>query len=1043
MAIKGSLKEASLPDVLQLLALGRKTGCLAVADRHNFGYIYFEQGRISYASIVNRRDRLGDMLVKAGRISAEQLEQAIERQHGDRDSRLGEILVEMGALAPTSCDGYIRIQIEEAVYFLFTWSPGTFNFEAGVQPESRRIPGADQSGVAAAGGRPPGGRVEPDREEDPHVRPDLRGRPGAPGAAAAVALSPEQERLLPLLDGSRDVQQMIEDSGLVEFEVGQGALRADHRRLRPPGGYRRPAAARRPPTGGWRSTGISGVAFYKTGMLDEADARIPPGGTSSSRRKRAPPFYLGLIALRQARWEEAVAPVPAGRGAGRRQGRRRCTTSASRWSSWGGSTRPRRRTPKRSPGRGTMRAACSAGASPRSSATTMKSRPGRLARARELLGDRQPPPLWFWAADARRPRAPGRSASARWSTRRPGSRPGPENAVLRNNLAVLLEVTGDVDRCRGACCARRSRRSPRCPRSRRIWATCCTGRAGTTRRWKSYERAAKLAPELGDDLYFKLGNIAYRRRDQERARECWRRATATQSRRISWRGPISTSSVGVVTVTVEDAEFAAPGPQDLRARRASRVDAYKDECLRRRIAVRMRAGERARPTRTICGYSNANPAEYERLADALTINVTRFFRNPETWERLRRDGAAGTLWHRHRRAPDLERWMRVRARSPIRSPCSAARTARQAGHPESAGPAGRSTRPISTACSLGGPRGAWYPEAAFSETPPDLLARLYRRARPAATRSRPAIRRPVSIGRLDLTREDAAACRLRHDHLPQRGDLLRPAHAGAAVRPVRRARCAPGGYLVLGKVETLLGAARERLDTGGCPGADLPADARDRREILVRRGRPGRWAGAERPLITLGLGSCVAIVLLRSGEHGSAGWPTCCCRRRRSAAGPDGPAKLPQTAVPRLLEGDERGAAPIPGGSPRGWWAAPACSPTCRRRVRSRWASATWWRPGRCCTAHGDSAGAARRWAATSAARSGSRWRRAGRGLVGGAWCTAPLSRPTVLVVDDSALVRRVLSRDDGRLGRVSGRGHGPRTDSMRCGRCTSTSRTS
>ena len=33
MAIKGSLKEASLPDVIQLLALGRKTGCLAVADR--------------------------------------------------------------------------------------------------------------------------------------------------------------------------------------------------------------------------------------------------------------------------------------------------------------------------------------------------------------------------------------------------------------------------------------------------------------------------------------------------------------------------------------------------------------------------------------------------------------------------------------------------------------------------------------------------------------------------------------------------------------------------------------------------------------------------------------------------------------------------------------------------------------------------------------------------------------------------------------------------------------------------------------------------
>jgi hypothetical protein len=64
MAIKGSLKEASLPDVLQLLALGQKTGCLSIADRSNFGYIYFEKGRISYASIVNRRDRLGEILSK-------------------------------------------------------------------------------------------------------------------------------------------------------------------------------------------------------------------------------------------------------------------------------------------------------------------------------------------------------------------------------------------------------------------------------------------------------------------------------------------------------------------------------------------------------------------------------------------------------------------------------------------------------------------------------------------------------------------------------------------------------------------------------------------------------------------------------------------------------------------------------------------------------------------------------------------------------------------------------------------------------------------
>jgi hypothetical protein len=73
MVIKGSLKEASLPDVIQLLFLGRRTGCLALADRHNFGTIYFEEGHIVYAAIVNRRDRRRPWCGAAG--SAAQLEQ--------------------------------------------------------------------------------------------------------------------------------------------------------------------------------------------------------------------------------------------------------------------------------------------------------------------------------------------------------------------------------------------------------------------------------------------------------------------------------------------------------------------------------------------------------------------------------------------------------------------------------------------------------------------------------------------------------------------------------------------------------------------------------------------------------------------------------------------------------------------------------------------------------------------------------------------------------------------------------------------------------
>ena len=43
-AIEGSLADVSLPDICQLISLGRKSGCLTVTDHSNFGYVYFEDG---------------------------------------------------------------------------------------------------------------------------------------------------------------------------------------------------------------------------------------------------------------------------------------------------------------------------------------------------------------------------------------------------------------------------------------------------------------------------------------------------------------------------------------------------------------------------------------------------------------------------------------------------------------------------------------------------------------------------------------------------------------------------------------------------------------------------------------------------------------------------------------------------------------------------------------------------------------------------------------------------------------------------------------
>lgn len=61
---------------------------------------------------------------------------------------------------------------------------------------------------------------------------------------------------------------------------------------------------------------------------------------------------------------------------------------------------------------------------------------------------------------------------------------------------------------------------------------------------------------------------------------------------------------------------------------------YKERCLRRRIAVRMRARGLHR-YREYARLLEHDAAEAERLLDAVMINVSKFFRNTEVWDAIR------------------------------------------------------------------------------------------------------------------------------------------------------------------------------------------------------------------------------------------------------------------------------------------------------------------------------------------------------------------------------------------------------------------------
>lgn len=249
MAIKGSLKEASLPDVLQLLSMGKKTGCLGLSFHDSFGQIYFDSGRICHASIVNR-----------------------------------------------------PLDTENAVYTLFTWTSGTFNFEPGVEPEE----GAERVSVD-----PQSLLLEGARRVDEWSLIEKK----IPSFDVVFSidrsrlmlnrdpLSPEQEGLLPLIDGHRDINGLIRDSGLGEFEVGKalyGLLNASF--LLPVGRKRTTPTLPRNASPLERRELAS--ALYRAGMHDEALREFR--ALVEEADDPVASFHVGLIALRQKEWSGAV-----------------------------------------------------------------------------------------------------------------------------------------------------------------------------------------------------------------------------------------------------------------------------------------------------------------------------------------------------------------------------------------------------------------------------------------------------------------------------------------------------------------------------------------------------------------------------------------------------------------------------------------------------------------------------------------------------------------------------------------------------------------
>jgi chemotaxis methyl-accepting protein methylase len=258
----------------------------------------------------------------------------------------------------------------------------------------------------------------------------------------------------------------------------------------------------------------------------------------------------------------------------------------------------------------------------------------------------------------------------------------------------------------------------------------------------------------------------------------------------------------------DDPEYDFAALTDKIARECDfRCSSYKDRCLRRRIAVRMRA----RGVHTYHDYMrllDADPREYDLLLDALTINVTKFFRNWDTFDAIGQH-VVPELWTR----PDtvLRVWSAgcASGEEPYSLAVLVHRYLARHGQLHRMGRVAIHGTDIDRT-SLAAAERACYPEAAFTDTPPELRQAYFSASDPATVD--PAVKRLVRFARRDLL-TDRPPEPVLHLIVCRNVLIYFDRHAQEELLGRFYGALAPGGFLVLGKVETLLGAARARFTT--------------------------------------------------------------------------------------------------------------------------------------------------------------------------------------------------------------------------------------
>jgi len=127
LSIQGTLAETTVPDLVRSIVRSSETAILSLGTGTRDDTIYFNEGRIIFASSTDQDVGLAETLLRTGELNLAQYKSVMERLVVSR--RVGSILIELGYLKPEELSRAVERQTSVIVVNAMRYRSGNYTIE--------------------------------------------------------------------------------------------------------------------------------------------------------------------------------------------------------------------------------------------------------------------------------------------------------------------------------------------------------------------------------------------------------------------------------------------------------------------------------------------------------------------------------------------------------------------------------------------------------------------------------------------------------------------------------------------------------------------------------------------------------------------------------------------------------------------------------------------------------------------------------------------------------------------------------------------------